>query len=252
MTSHAPKKCCTEGVKHEGEASGEMGKIGDIETYFAHPESKRTDNAILFLPDVIGHAFINAQLMADQFAANGYFVVMPDQFDGDAIPLNKPGEFDFQAWRAKHPVDRGDEIVKTALKEMKDKYGCKRIGAVGYCWGAKWVVRFLKKGQLDAGYLAHPSFVDAEEIKAIEGPLSIAAAETDGIFPAEKRHETEKILVDNKAVYQINLYSGVAHGFAVRGDVSDKVAKYAKEQAFLQAVFWFDEHVKKENFAASL
>jgi hypothetical protein len=30
----------------------------------------------------------------------------------------------------------------------------------------------------------------------------------------------------------------------VRGDLSNKLVTYAKEQAFLQAVFWFDEHVK--------
>ena len=43
--------------------------------------------------------------------------------------------------------------------------------------------------------------------------------------------------------YQINLYSGVEHGFSVRGDITNKVIKYAKEQAFLQAVFWFDEYL---------
>ena len=47
--------------------------------------------------------------------------------------------------------------------------------------------------------------------------------------------------------YQISLYSGVEHGFAVKGDLSDQRAKFAKEMAFLQAVFWFDEYVKKEN-----
>lgn len=68
--------------------------------------------------------------------------------------------------------------------------------------------------------------------------------ETDNIFPPEKRHETEVILKDIKVPYQLNLYSHVSHGFAVRGDMSIKAAKYAKEQAFLQAVFWFNEHLK--------
>lgn len=34
-------------VKHEGTASGEMGKIGDAETYFAYPEDKSTSKAVL-------------------------------------------------------------------------------------------------------------------------------------------------------------------------------------------------------------
>ena len=47
--------------------------------------------------------------------------------------------------------------------------------------------------------------------------------------------------------YQMTLYSGVEHGFGVKGDLSNQQGKFAKEMAFLQAVFWFDEYVKKEN-----
>lgn len=91
--------------------------------------------------------------------------------------------------------------------------------------------------------MAHPTFVDEDELAAISGPLSIAAAETDTIFPAEKRHKSEEILQKTGQPYQINLFSGVEHGFAVRCDVSVKLQKFAKEQAFLQAVTWFDEHL---------
>jgi len=45
--------------------------------------------------------------------------------------------------------------------------------------------------------------------------------------------------------YQINMFSDVEHGFAVRCDLSKPRQKYAKEQAFRQAVAWFDEYVKK-------
>jgi dienelactone hydrolase len=121
-----------------------------------------------------------------------------------------------------------------------------KLGAVGYCFGGKYVVRHLQpgSGKIDAGYTAHPSFVEADELKDIKGPLAIAAAETDQIFPAEKRHESEEILKKVGQPYQINLYSGVEHGFAVRGDLSSRVQTYAKESAFLQAVQWFEEHLK--------
>ncbi|KAF2101625.1 dienelactone hydrolase family protein [Rhizodiscina lignyota] len=244
MASNPPGRCCTIGVKHEGEAVGEMGKIGDFETYFSYPEDKSTTNAILLVTDVLGHGFINAQLIADQFAANGYFVVMPDLFYGDAIPLNRPEGFDIMKWMKPHGPDSVDPIIAKSLEEMRGKYGCKNIGGVGYCFGAKYVVRFLKKGKIDVGYSAHPSFVTADELKAIEGPFAITAAETDHIFPAEKRHESEVILKDTKLPYQIFLFSGVEHGFAVRSDITQRHIKLAKEQAFLQAVHWFDEFVK--------
>jgi len=72
------------------------------------------------------------------------------------------------------------------------------------------------------------------------------SAETDGIFPPEKRRQTEDILLGKDTPWQINLYSSVQHGFAVRADLSNPRAKWAKEQAFYQAVQWFDEYVKKE------
>ncbi|KAK5114518.1 hypothetical protein LTR62_002453 [Meristemomyces frigidus] len=258
MASNPGGRCCTIGVKHEGEAKGQLKNIGNISTYFAYPEDKKTDNAVLILPDVIGHEFINAQLIADQFAANGYFVVMPDLFEGDPIPLNRPESFDIMAWLQKgrkgkgHGKDQVDPIVEAVIKEMRDNLGVKRIGSVGYCFGAKYVARFLAKGKgIDVGAMAHPSFVDADEIKAMTGPLTIAAAETDQIFPVEKRHETEAMLKEMSIPYQMVLYSDVEHGFAVRADMSKREAKFAKEAAFLQHVQWFDEFVKgKRDIAA--
>ncbi|KAI9685846.1 MAG: hypothetical protein M1822_004124 [Bathelium mastoideum] len=247
MASNAPAQCCTIGVKHEGEAQGELKTIGNVSTYFSYPKDKSTANAILLLTDVIGHKFINAQLIADQFAANGYFVVMPDLFEGDPIPLNRPEGFDIMKWMQGppgHMKERVDPIVEAAIKEMRKNLGVKKLGAVGYCFGAKYVVRFLKNGVIDAGYVAHPSFVDADELRAIQGPLSISAAETDQIFPAPKRRETEDILKEMSVPYQVNLFSDVEHGFAVRADLSKPPAKWAKEQAFYQAVQWFDQHIK--------
>lgn len=115
---------------------------------------------------------------------------------------------------------------------------------MGYCFGAKYVVRGLGSGIFDAGYVAHPAMVSTEELEAINGPLAVAAAEVDDIFPANLRHDWEALLLKVGIPYQINLYSGVSHGFAVRCDLSDKRQKYAKEAAFLLALEWFDEHMK--------
>lgn len=104
---------------------------------------------------------------------------MPDLFHGDPHPLNPGPDFDLMKWlfgEPGHKWPRVDPVVEAVIKEMRGPLGCKRIGAVGYCFGGKYVVRFLKQGKLDAGYVAHPSLIEADELKAIEGPLSIAAA----------------------------------------------------------------------------
>ncbi|KAF1979456.1 dienelactone hydrolase [Bimuria novae-zelandiae CBS 107.79] len=244
MVSNPPGRCCAVGIKHEGEAHGEIKKIGDVRTYFAYPENKATQNAIIILTDVFGVDFINVQLVADQFAANGYFTVIPDLFNGDVAPLNPPADFDIMGI-VKRAAPNADAIAEATIKHLRGELGVKRLGGVGYCFGAKYVVRWLKEGGFDVGYLAHPSFVDKEELEAIKRPLSIAAAETDHVFPASKRHESEEILQKLSVPYQINLFSDVAHGFAMRGDLSKKPVKFAKEQAFLQAVVWFDEYLKQ-------
>ncbi|KAK3058174.1 hypothetical protein LTR09_001252 [Extremus antarcticus] len=259
MASHPPGQCCTVGVKHEGEAKGKIEKVGGISSYVVYPKDKQTANTILILTDVIGHEFINAQLIADQFAANGYFVVMPDLFEGDPIPLNRPADFDIMKWlQTSGPEGKGhgpgqvDPIVTAVLKDLRSTHGSKTIGSVGYCFGAKYVARFSAEGKgIDVGCMAHPSFVDADEVKKMRAPLSIAAAETDQIFPAEKRRETEDILKEHDIPYQLCLYSDVEHGFAVKADLSNKRQKFAKEAAFLQHVQWFDEYVKGKRDSAA-
>jgi dienelactone hydrolase len=53
------------------------------------------------------------------------------------------------------------------------------------------------------------------------------------------RHQSEARLKEIGATYQINLFSGVEHGFAVRGDMSKPWEKWCKDKAFEQAIAWF-------------
>ncbi|RMJ02447.1 hypothetical protein CDV36_015288 [Fusarium kuroshium] len=250
MTSHPPSSCCYKGVKHEGTAAGRLKAYDDFEVYISEP-ANHSSKGILFITDVVGHKFINAQLLADQFAANGYskhvegwyFVMIPDLFHGDPVPLNHPEEFDIMAWlqgayngnKFQHLPPSVDPIIEKSLSIMRSE-----IGAVGYCFGAKYVVRFLDNVKLHAGFMAHPSFVERAELEAIKAPLTIAAAEDDFMFPPDKRKESEEILGKLDIPTQINLYLGNSHGFAVRCDLSVSRQKLAKEAAFMQAVLWFD------------
>ncbi|KAJ5669761.1 hypothetical protein N7462_010831 [Penicillium macrosclerotiorum] len=244
MTSNQLSHCCTIGSLHEGEAKGEIKNIGDISTYFVYPKNKSTENAILILTDVIGHRLINVQLIADQFASKGYFVLIPDLFNGDNVPINRPEGFKIMDWVQNHLPLQTEPIIETVLTEMRNNLGCKHIGGVGYCFGGKYVCRYLKPGQLDTGFIAHPTMVEAAELEGIKGPLSIAAAVRDVVFTTEKRYQSEKILDKLNFPYQINLFSDVEHGFTVRCDLSRSRQKFAKEQAFNQAVTWFDEYLK--------
>ncbi|KAK2733725.1 hypothetical protein FQN57_001952 [Myotisia sp. PD_48] len=249
MASNPPGACCIQGFKHKGTPSGETKQIGDINTYFAYPNdsNQKTDTAILFITDLFG-VHHNAKLLADDFASSGYLTVMPDLFQGDQVGLNEIGTaaFDLFEWLGRHGAEKVDPVIEAAVKYIRENLGIKRIGAVGYCFGGKYVCRFLKDGKIDVGYTAHPSFVSREELGGVAGPLAISAAETDTIFTTKLRHESEEILAKTNQPWQIHLFSGVQHGFAVRGDLSDPKVKFAKEQAFVQAVTWFNHHLETD------
>jgi dienelactone hydrolase len=87
-----------------------------------------------------------------------------------------PGStFNMTAWRLRHTVAMADAIVENTIKTMRSELGAKKIGAVGYCFGGKYVARFLAAGKgLNAGFTAHPSGVEAAEWEAVGSPLSIA------------------------------------------------------------------------------
>lgn len=69
-------------------------------------------------------------------------------------------------------------------------------------------------------------------------------AETDNSLSPARRHEVEDVLAKQNATYQINLYAGASHGFAVRVDMKNRKQVFAKEAAFYQALLWFDEWLK--------
>ncbi|KAL2819220.1 Alpha/Beta hydrolase protein [Aspergillus granulosus] len=254
MASYPPKPCCFHGVKHNGDPTGDFITIDDVEVYIKIPEGRPVEKGIILVTDILGHRFNNVQLIADQFAANGYLVLVPDLFYGDPVPLDGFSGIDLQKWLAggysqkkiAHTPPVIDPILEKCITEMRTKYNIKKIGAVGYCFGAKYVVRFLKPDQskVDVGFVAHPSLVEKQELEAIKGPLAIAAAEKDNIFPVEKRQESEQVLESLALPYFLTLYGGVEHGFAVRGDMSDLRVRFAKENAFVQALQWFDMHLK--------
>lgn len=128
-----------------GEPQGKMIKVGQFDAYLAEPaaDKAKQDAGILYIPDIFG-LWPNSKLMADQFAANGYQTLIIDVFNGDQLTENRPADFDIMSWLVKgsdgknpHTKDAVDPIVKQAIDYMKGTLGVKKLGAVGYCFGAK-------------------------------------------------------------------------------------------------------------------
>lgn len=123
-----------------------------VDTYITYPKgNKAPEKAIIFLTDIIG-IYNNSQLLADEFANNGYLTVVPDLFQGDPIKLGdmEAGKANLPAWIGKHQPANVDPVVEATIKYVREELGVKKVGAVGYCFGGK------------VGYLS--SLVSANEV----------------------------------------------------------------------------------------
>ncbi|KAL2838540.1 dienelactone hydrolase [Aspergillus pseudoustus] len=241
MTSESPASCCFTGSLHEHKAQGDIQQIGNFRVYAASPKSDTIPRkAVILLGDIFS-IFPNSQLLADEFARNGYIALLPDLFNGDQISPQdyEAGKVDIKSWMSRHTVADVSPVVEAMINHLRTTLGVENVAAAGYCFGGKYVVRYLKEGQIDSGFIAHPSFVTEDELGEIQKPLSISAAEHDPIFTSKNRHASEEILIQSKQPFQINLFSGVSHGFAIRGDLNKPLVQFAKEQAFMQALVWF-------------
>ena len=110
-----------------------------VNVYISSPKDQKTpEKAVFFLPDVFG-IYNNSQLLADEFAANGYLTVLPDYFRGDALNINDmgTGKVDLPSWIKNHQVEQVEPVVESTLKYIKEELGVKKVGAVGYCFGGK-------------------------------------------------------------------------------------------------------------------
>lgn len=71
-------------------------------------------------------------------------------------------------------------------------------------------------------------------------PLFLSCAEIDHTFPNEFRNRAVDIMQGEKKHYQVQLFQGVEHGFALRGDLNNAYERYTKEQSLKGIADWFD------------
>ncbi|KAL6451957.1 CPS1 Carboxypeptidase S [Candida maltosa Xu316] len=242
MASNPPGECCRQATFHEGTPIGTHQEIFGLDTYAVGDSSSR--QIVVILTDVNGNRLNNVLLIADEISKYGYRVLIPDILQGNPITPDD----DLLEWLSRHTAEITAPIVDTFLKQVKETLNPEFLGGIGYCFGAKYAIQNLSStGYLDSVAVAHPSFVSIEEVKAIKRPLIISAAEIDPIFPAELRHETEDELAKLEGVrYQVDLFSGVSHGFAVKGDIKDPIVRYAKEKALKDQLCFFETIMSEE------
>ncbi|KAH0836457.1 chlorocatechol-degradation protein [Lanmaoa asiatica] len=254
--------------------TGKVEVINGVKTYVATPTiDYPKDKAILFLPDIFGIELINSQLLADDFARNGFQVYVVDYLNGDALPpdIFNSGTFDLFKWLKEHGQDVTRPPLDKVITGLKER-GVTQFAATGYCFGGKsarlieWMNERVAEGHnaapgrytfdlafdkvIKVAAVAHPSLLkvpeDLHRYKETGIPLLINSCETDWMFPTEAQAQADVIIgggSKTSELYQREYFAGCAHGFAVRGDLSIPEVKAGKERAFEVTVEFFLKHL---------
>ncbi|KAJ2912402.1 hypothetical protein MD484_g8011, partial [Candolleomyces efflorescens] len=253
--------CCVQSVKHEGQALGKTIEIAGVSTYLSEPSTQTqrgVKKVVLFFPDVFGPFYLNNQLTQDYFASQGFHVLGIDYFFGDPVYIHTEADFDRQTWveksirQAKETVPKwidavlqlyGSEAKYSAVGEQTTFFLKWKINVmdsdIGYCFGGPYALAAAERDQIVSVAFAHPSRLTEDHFKTLTKPLLIAAAEIDNAFPAASRRRAIDILTEKKATFHLQLFSGVVHGFATKGDPNIENSRWAKEEAARSIINWF-------------
>lgn len=277
--------CFTGSIKHNEKPTGAITTIHGRETYVAKPPNGRSAKGIIIIiPDAFGLPFINNQILADNYASMGDFLVyLPDFMDGTAAPtwvigtmgkvMGKKSIMDwvtmpyhiitlmsaFIPFMTRNSYPKSMPKVESFFTAVRANEGKDLpIGAAGFCWGGQHTVRLAHgvknaEGKLlcDAGFTAHPSGLKLpEDIKKMVEPVAFAIAENDMAVNAQKGREIEAELRAMPEVkFEVVIYEAAGHGFAVRADPgNEKVSQHAKD-AEAQAVKWYQKVFSEKGFA---
>ncbi|KAH9940881.1 uncharacterized protein BXZ73DRAFT_98713 [Epithele typhae] len=186
----------------------------------------REDKVHLFLVDGIGIQSPNNQLLADDFALNGFKTVIVDYYEGEPVPLEVltdpelAGKFDLPGWLGRHPPTRAQEIVRAVMAALREE-GVAKFASTGYCYGGGSASTSLPGRPLEIRELSR-------------APLLLNSCEFDEMFPQAEAEKADDILGGGKFApgYERTHWEGCHHGYAVRGDMTDPKVTAGKEGAF--------------------
>lgn len=172
---------------------------------------------------------------AKMIASLGYVVFAEDMFGKGIVPKDVPemtkliGIYDNDRPLMRERTVAGFDVLKA--QPMVDPT---KLAAVGYCFGGTTGVELVETGVPLAGFISvHGAFNNftADRAKNIKGRVLILHGAEDPVAPMEQVNALVSQLRAAKVDFELQVYSGAAHGFThpqnpseVRADQEYKVA----------------------------
>ncbi len=215
-------------------------KHGDrtVQTFVVYPEVSGKAPVIVLIHEIFGLSDW-AKEMADELAAQGYIVVLPDLLSGAGPNGGGTDAFAGQDEVTRAVSGLNADQVTADLDAVAD-YGRKlpsangKLYVAGFCWGGGKSFAFAThRHDLSAAFVFYGPPPPDDALKAITAPVYGFYAGNDARISATVPATTEAMKAAGKK-YDPVIYDGAGHGFMRAGqqpDASD-ANKKAWEQGF--------------------
>lgn len=237
-----PQCCANPPALNPNCGQGSLVTLGGLDCYVSGTKDSKL--AILLISDVFGYEAPLLRKLADKVAAAGFYAVVPDLLHGDPYDSDN-AERPLNVWIKDHSPEKGFEEAKPVIQALKEQ-GVSKVGAVGFCWGAKVVVLLAAQTEyVQAAVLCHPSFVTVDDVKAVKAPIAILGGEFDEVSPPELIKQFDEVLKSKPEVDSYTkIFPGVGHGWTIRYQTDDAAAVKAAEEAHQDMLEWFSKYIK--------
>jgi carboxymethylenebutenolidase len=212
-----------------------------IRAYVARPSGPGPHPAVIMIHEFWG---IRPEILgkADDLAARGYVVVVPDMFRGRTTSLVPSAIYNVIS----HPpvqVDADLADVFAWLAAQPDVQA-DRIAASGFCFGGGSAIRFATaEPRLAATVVFYGSPVtDADRLRALRGPVLGIFGGADTSIPLEEVRAFEDGLRTAGVSHEITIYDGQPHAFVT--DMDAVRAGGPQGEAWAQFTRFLDEALK--------
>lgn len=182
---------------------------GALPGYIAEPETGGSWPGVVVLQDVRGTT-ADLRRVADRLAAAGYLAIVPDLY-GRGLKITCM----VSTIRA-HFAEKGttfDDIIAARDYLAADPRCTGKIGLIGFCMGAGFVLQLSPSGHFDA---AAPNYgLSPKNIETLTQscPLVASYGAKDRIVPAGSARKIQAVLTNAAVPHDIKEYPNVGHAF---------------------------------------
>jgi dienelactone hydrolase len=199
----------------------------------------------------------NVRIIADKLAAqHGLTAFVPDFHGGDSVEHSivdvivnpAPGiggriwqgvrlvasAPSFLLWLRRHDDEFTTPLITRFFDALVENFPAAHTGVVGYCWGARPAMALagsVAPARVGAVCVAHPSFMNHEDVKALARPALFILADYDNVFTPAVERATREALASKPGVEFKKYPAPTQHGFAVRGGDQDPIVRDARQDA---------------------